>query len=212
MIATLSGLLVCYLIGSIPTGYLAARAVKGIDIRKHGSGNMGATNVFRVLGPAWGIAVLLIDITKGFIAITVIYPIFMEFGGEYSSELLAKLIFGFAAIAGHNWTIFLSFKGGKGVATTCGVFLAIAPYAVLCALLVWIAAVLVTKYISVASITAAVTCPLWIWLIYKEDDNFTALISMSFLVPVLIIYTHRANIKRLRTGTEHKINDSSKRM
>lgn len=211
MITGFFGLALAYFLGSVPTGFLTAKWIKKIDIRKHGSGNMGATNVFRVVGAKWGVFVMAADIFKGYLAVTALYPLF--FGDLYgTSALVAKMALGFAAVAGHNWTVFLKFKGGKGVATTCGVFMAIAPLSTLCALAVWFVMVWRTKYISVASIAAAATCPGWIWLFYRSDIAFSILFSVSILIPVLIIYTHRPNIVRLKAGTEPKITDRSKRI
>src|SRR3990167_3066370 len=117
MITGFFGLVLAYLLGSIPTGFLTAKLLKKIDIRKHGSGNMGATNVFRVIGPKWGIFVMIADILKGYFAVTALHPLF--FGDPYGvSSLVTRMALGFSAVAGHNWTVFLGFKGGKGVATT----------------------------------------------------------------------------------------------
>ncbi|MBI4431384.1 MAG: glycerol-3-phosphate 1-O-acyltransferase PlsY [Candidatus Omnitrophica bacterium] len=211
MISAFMGLGLAYLLGSIPTGYITAKLVKKIDIRKYGSGNMGATNVFRVMGTRWGLFVLAFDIFKGFLAVVFLVPLFFD-ESQGTAALVFRMSLGFAAVAGHNWTLFLKFKGGKGVATTCGVFLAIATPAVLCAILVWILTVWRTKYISVASIVAAATCPAWIWLFYRYDVSFALLFAVSALIPLLIIYTHRPNISRLKAGTEPKITDRSKRI
>lgn len=211
MIAAACVLIAAYLVGSVPSGYLIAKMVKRIDICKHGSGNMGATNVFRILGPAWGVLVLGMDIAKGYLVVAVLAPLFYS-GPAGASELIFKLAVGFAAIAGHNWTVFLRFKGGKGVATSCGVFLAIVPKAVLAALVIWISTVVLTKYISVGSMAAAASCPVWVWVFYRRADDFRSLMTVALFVTALIIFTHRANIKRLRDGKEFKITDSSKRL
>ncbi len=211
MIAGFFGLVSAYLLGSVPTGFLTAKLLKKIDIRKHGSGNMGATNVFRVVGAKWGIFVMVADIFKGYAAVAALHPLFFADTPGVSS-LVARMGLGFAAVIGHNWTIFLGFKGGKGVATTCGVFMAIAPASTFCALAVWFLIVWRTKYISPASIVAAVTCPGWIWLFYQNEVTFPILFGVSILIPILIIYTHRPNIARLKAGTEPKITDRSKRI
>ncbi len=211
MITGFFGLVLAYVLGSVPTGFLTAKVLKKIDIRKHGSGNMGATNVFRVVGAKWGIFVMAADIFKGYAAVAALHPLF--FGDSYGVSLLVtRMTLGFAAVAGHNWTIFLGFKGGKGVATTCGVFMAIAPASTLCALAVWFLVVWRTKYISLASIVAAATCPGWIWLFYRNEIAFSILFGVSIFIPILIIYTHRPNIARLKAGTESKITDRSKRI
>jgi len=204
MVSTLWGLILAYLMGSIPTGFVVAKVVKGIDIREQGSGNVGASNVYRVVGARWGLLVLAVDILKGWVAVVVLYHLLLETGST-SLALVRKLVLGFAAIAGHNWTVFLRFKGGKGVATTCGVFLSIVPSAVACAMVVWVGVVSVSKYISVGSMGAALSCPLWIWIFYRGSENFYILLSASFLIPILIMYTHRSNIRKLMKGTESKI-------
>lgn len=200
-----------YLLGSFPTGYLVGRWVRGVDIRKHGSGNVGASNVFRVVGLRWGLVVLAVDILKGWVAVSVLYPLFSATPNLVTqAELFSRIAVGFSAIAGHNWTVFLRFKGGKGVATTCGVFLAILPRVVLSALLIWIVVVSVYKYISLASICAALSCPLWVWAYHRHDDLFGPYFLIAWFVPVLIVFTHRSNIARLCAGSEHKITDRKK--
>jgi len=210
MITTMWGLLVAYVLGSIPTGYLVGRWVKGVDIRQHGSGNVGASNVLRVVGRRWGIIVLVFDIFKGWLAVTLVYSLTLQ-SDIAATALVGKLALGFAAICGHNWTIFLRFKGGKGVATTCGVFLSVVPEAAGAALLVWALVVALTRFISAASISAAWSCPLWIWLFYRSDVNFHVLLVVSFLIPVLICYTHRSNLRRLLHGTENQIGGKVKK-
>ena len=187
-----------YLVGSIPTAFILVKLIKKIDIREHGSGNVGATNVFRVAGKELGVAVLLIDMLKGFVA-----PFYLAHLVQSSAEqiLATKLICGVSAIAGHTWPIWLKFKGGKGVATSCGVFLGIAPIAVLCSLSVWIALAFTTKYVSVSSIGAAVLFPVWVYLIYRD----TTLALISIALAGFIIFTHRSNLERLKNRTERKI-------
>ena len=188
-----------YLIGSIPTAYIAGYLAKRIDIRKHGSGNVGASNVFRVIGKKWGTGVLIFDMLKGFIPAFFFPRLFPE------NHILLGLCFGIAAIIGHNWTIFLRFKGGKGVATSAGVFLAIVPKAVLCAAIIWIAAVAMTNYIAVASMAAGLSLVIFIALLYRVIPEYNILLMISFLMACLIVYMHRSNIDRLRKGTEHKV-------
>lgn len=199
MITFILFLAASYLIGSIPTAYIAGRLAKGIDIREHGSGNVGASNVFRVIGKKWGSGVLIFDMFKGFVP-AFFFPMYY-----HTNSKLLGLLFGIAAIAGHNWTIFLGFKGGKGVATSAGVFLGILPKAVLAATGVWIAAVAVTNYIAVGSMLGAVSLVLFIGLFYRGIPEFWPLIAISTVMAGLIIYMHRSNIDRLRKGTEHKV-------
>ncbi len=194
--------LAAYLLGSIPTGYLVAKA-KGIDIRSVGSGNIGATNVFRMLGKGAGIFVLLVDALKGFVAchlgIWVAHHNFPpdSLGGR--DEILAVLA-GVAAIVGHNYTCFLKFKGGKGIATTAGVLMALAPRALLVVLALFILVAVSSRYISLASIVAAFCLPLAVWFLHGSP---TMIVITAFL-GALAIYKHQANIKRLLNGTENR--------
>lgn len=192
-----------YLAGSIPTGYVVGRLVRGIDIRKAGSGNMGATNVFRVVGKKWGIAVLVFDMLKGYLAATLI-PGLLSASLE-GSAFLASLIVGLAAVAGHTWTFWLHFHGGKGVATSLGVLLAVIPQAAALSLAVWISLFAWKRYVSMASMGMAVSLPLWIILFYRTHEFFSFLFCVTFVLAILILYTHRANLRRLRLGTERKI-------
>jgi len=203
-----------YLLGSIPTGYLVARA-KGIDIRKTGSGNIGATNAMRVLGKPAGIFVLLMDATKGYMACALIPPLIYNwlFSDSYRFSLNFQdapanfqigvcIIAGISAVLGHNYTCWLQFKGGKGIATTAGVFLALAPWAVLVALVVFILAVVLTKYVSAGSIAAAIALPATVWIM--SPDNLELGI-VSTALGVLAIYKHKSNIQRLMAGTENRL-------
>ncbi|NBR84266.1 MAG: glycerol-3-phosphate 1-O-acyltransferase [Proteobacteria bacterium] len=204
-----------YLLGSIPTGFLVAKA-KGVDIRSVGSGNIGATNVFRILGKGAGIFVLTVDAMKGALAVSVIGP-FVERGYHLSlpvfsswtssssnlSEIMHHLpaLAGICAILGHNYTCWLRFKGGKGIATTAGVFAALAPAAFGIALATWLVVFAASRYVSLASIVAAVALPLAVWL----TGNGALLIGVSTALGALAIYKHKANIERLRAGTENRI-------
>ncbi len=209
MIWIIALVLVSYLLGSFPTALIAGKIAKGIDIRQHGSGNVGASNVFRVIGKKWGTFVLLTDMLKGFLPAfffpLIIPPSILDSLGFLNSLKILGLIFGFAAIAGHNWTIFLKFKGGKGVATSAGVFLAILPKAVLCALGVWILTVLITNYIAAGSMIASFSLVLFIFVFYRAIPEFGFLFVMSLILACLVIYTHRSNIDRILKGTEHKV-------
>ena len=189
-------LLFSYLLGSIPIGLLVAK-FKGIDIRRYGSGNIGATNVFRILGTGPGLIVLIGDMIKGIIAVWV--------GGAIEGPNLA-LIAGLTAIAGHSWSIFLNFSGGKGVATAGGVLLALAPGVVAVALAVWVTIVVLFRYVSLASIIAAITVPFLMVLFGKPWSLF----GFGLLAAVLIIYRHKPNIKRLLAGKELKIGDNTR--
>ena len=203
--------LAAYLLGSIPTGFLAAKA-RGIDIRAVGSGNIGATNAMRVLGKPMGIFVLLMDAAKGFIACSFIPGLVWQLAPHYP-ELFPHLrgslfgtkyflIAGIFAVLGHNYPCWLRFKGGKGIATTAGVYLALAPWAVLVALVVFIFAVLATRYVSIASISAAVALPATVWIM-SPDNLFLGIVTTA--LGALAIYKHKSNIQRLMAGIENRL-------
>ncbi len=209
--------LAAYLLGSIPTGYLVAKA-KGVDIRSVGSGNIGATNVFRILGKQAGIFVLLVDALKGWVAVVAIvnfYPalrdalpsLFSSAEGTAGQvrEYLG-IIAGVSAILGHNYTCFLRFKGGKGIATTAGVLVALVPMALLIVLGVWILTFAVSRYVSLASITAAFCLPFGVWAL----NGSRLMLLVTSLLALLAIYKHKANIQRLLNGTENRIGKKKK--
>ncbi|HXR08537.1 MAG TPA: glycerol-3-phosphate 1-O-acyltransferase PlsY [Candidatus Acidoferrum sp.] len=189
---------ISYLIGSLPTGYLAGMA-RGIDIRAAGSGNIGATNVFRVLGNAAGIAVLAVDGVKGFAAARWM-PLLADkcFPGAALDNL--ALAAGAGAVLGHIYTCWLKFKGGKGIATSAGVGFAWAPEACAATLAVWGVVFLATRYVSVASIAAAVVLPVMVWCFHYGTKMTIVMTALS----VLAIYKHKANIRRLLDGTENR--------
>ena len=197
--------LVAYLLGSIPTGYLVAKS-RGVDIRTVGSGNIGATNVFRILGKPAGIFVLVVDALKGFVA--------CRFVGLLAHNLLTgsleddsatdeflKIAGGLFAILGHNYTCWLKFKGGKGIATSAGVTLALLPLALGISFGVWWLLFAVTRYVSVASIGAAFVLPFGAWIVGHSGR----MIVVAAAVSALAIYKHRANIQRLLNGTENRV-------
>jgi len=198
-----------YFAGSVPFAYLVAKAAGGIDIRTVGSGNVGATNVARALGRKWGILVFALDVLKGFVPTAAAWLLLRRPPAEISGGgalLLPVALTGLAAIAGHNWPIFLGFKGGKGVATSCGVFLAIFPLGLLIALGVWAVTVAVTRYISLGSIlgAAALLC----CALLMQPEPFRGgkyLTAFAALAAVLAILRHRSNIRRLMRGTENKV-------
>jgi glycerol-3-phosphate acyltransferase PlsY len=192
---------IAYFLGSTPSGYLAGKA-RGVDVRTMGSGNIGATNAFRVLGRTAGIAVLTADALKGFVA-TRFTPllalhIFAASGARRENLAVAA---GVAAILGHNYTCWLRFKGGKGIATSAGVVLAWVPAACLTAVGLWCLVLAATRYVSMASIAAALVLPFAVWY---WDGSPTMTYVMSAL-SLLAIAKHRANIRRLLTGTENRI-------
>jgi len=207
-------ILLSYFIGAFPTALLAGKIIRKIDIREHGSGNAGATNVFRVLGWKAGITVLLIDIFKGFAPVWWL-PRLLPATDQAGMELLAmfQILAGFAAICGHIWTIFAGFRGGKGVGTAAGVFLAMQPVPVLLCLVIFILIVSFTRYVSLGSMTAASALPflLLIKMYVFNTEVAVSFLILAFILAALIIITHRENIKRLVRGTENKLSFSSQK-
>lgn len=195
--------LAAYFLGSIPTGFLMGKA-RGIDIRKLGSGNIGATNVLRHLGTPAGIAVLLADALKGWVAVALVATSIGNWlhpgGGPLEAQWL-RLTAGFVAVLGHNYTCWLRFKGGKGIATSAGVLLALVPSSLAVILGVWIVVFALTRYVSLASICGSFTLPFATWFIYRNGTLTVITAAMT----ALAIYKHRSNIQRLLEGTEHRI-------
>jgi glycerol-3-phosphate acyltransferase PlsY len=191
------GVLISYLAGSIPSAYLAGR-MRGIDLRQHGSGNLGATNVVRVLGPRIGAIVFVADLMKGFLPVY-----FLPRYAETLRPELWALVYGAAAILGHVKPIFLLGKGGgKGVATASGVFLALAFVPMLIAEVAWIAVFYFTRYVSLASLVGAAVLPIAILVLYREPQS--PVFIASVIISLFVFWTHRANIGRLRRGEELK--------
>ena len=187
-----------YVSGSIPAAYLAGRW-SGVDLRAHGSGNLGATNVLRVLGPRIGLLVFAVDIAKGALPVRLLPPLT---GVSGTPLVWLAVACGVAAILGHIRPVFLGFgKGGKGVATACGVFLALAPMQTALTLLIFTVVVLASGFVSLASLTAAVSLPV---LLAASVGWKSPLFLVSVLTAAFVFWTHRANIERLRTGTEYR--------
>lgn len=191
-------MLAAYLLGATPTSYLAGRLGRGIDLREHGSKNLGATNVYRILGWKYAIPVALFDIAKG--AIPVLF--FAGWAGASERPWLPVALGG-AAVLGHMFSPYVSFKGGKGVATAAGMFLALAPIAVLLAIAVWGICLWLTGYVSLSSIIAVASVPLWVWLTgFPHDSPYV--FGASLVLAALIVVAHRRNIARLAAGTESR--------
>lgn len=193
----LAAIAASYLLGSIPTGYLVVKSIKKIDIRTVGSGNIGATNVKRVLGMKGFVIVLLFDALKGFVPVAVFTSFF---GASYPWIGVVAAV---SAVLGHTFTIFLNFKGGKGVATALGIFLALCPASTITAFAVFVVMVLFFRYISAGSILAAILLPIFI-LNYGEGGYLGLVQIASVAVAAFVIYKHIDNIKRLIDGTENK--------
>ncbi|MGH7580984.1 MAG: glycerol-3-phosphate 1-O-acyltransferase PlsY [Gemmatimonadales bacterium] len=188
-------LLASYFVGAIPTSYLAGRLFRGIDLREHGSKNLGATNVYRTLGWRFAIPVGLFDIAKGAVPVLVFAP-------RVSDAQLFALACGIAAILGHVFSIFVRFRGGKGVATAAGVMLGLTPLALGVAALVWLVVVALSGYVSLASIAAAAVFPVAVYFLERPDRP--EILWLDAVVAFAIIWLHRANIRRLLNGTESR--------
>ena len=186
--------LAAYLLGATPTSYIAGKIGRGIDLREHGSRNLGATNVYRVLGWKYAIPVALIDAAKGALSVGVL-------GSLSGGPAWVPVVLGLAAVLGHVYSPYVGFRGGKGVATAGGVFLALAPLAVAISLPIWVGMLWAFGYVSVASLTVAVLFPLWVRLT-RPAAPYTFWASLA--LALLIVYSHRANIRRLLDGTENR--------
>lgn len=195
-------LILSYLLGSIATAVWTGKVFHGIDVREHGSGNAGATNVIRVLGWKTGIPVLLIDVLKGWVA--AILPVFFNLAGEGTALLTNyQILAGLAVVIGHIFPIFAGFRGGKGVATIFGVLLAIHPLLTISCLGVFLCVMLISGYVSLSSMSAGVAFPILLLLFFNTPSVFFKIFSI--LVAIALIYTHRKNISRLLKGEETKL-------
>jgi glycerol-3-phosphate acyltransferase PlsY len=193
-------IMISYLVGSIPTSIIISKLLRGIDIRNHGSGNAGGTNVFRVMGWKWGVATILLDACKGAIVVIVVARFYLDRfpfpnATPFDDFTLVQIICGVAAVIGHIWTVFAGFRGGKGIATALGVLITIITLDMIVALGVFVIVVTFSRYISLGSLMAAISVPLI--LIVRENI-------------LLVIFTHRANVERLLSGTEKKISLAKK--
>jgi len=194
--------LVAYLLGSVPTGFLAGKA-RGIDIRVVGSGNIGATNVFRALGTVAGVLVMLADALKGWLAVMVFSRLSVDWflsSPSASRQEGMAILAGLCAVLGHNYTCWLRFKGGKGIATSAGVLAALVPYSLLIILVIWLVVMAVSRYVSLASVCASFALPFATWLTGRS----ATLVVVTAAMAALAIWKHRANLRRLAAGTEHR--------
>lgn len=220
MINLLAIIVISYLLGSIPNSIILSKMAKGIDIREHGSGKAGGTNVIRVLGFKLGLSVIFLDALKGALAVVVVARLFsgsMPFHNAtpFDDFTLVQIIAGASAVIGHIWTIFAGFKGGKGIATALGMLLILITVDMLIALGVFVIVVSISKYISLGSIFAAITVPLA--LVVRENifhvniPGYHILLPFILFLSLLVIFTHRKNISRLLNGHESKFNFSKKK-
>ncbi len=191
-------LLIAYVMGSIPFGLYVGRLWGKVDVRDHGSGNIGVSNVLRTLGPLPAVLVLALDAGKGALPVLLARTVMPD-----STWWLAT---GVAAIIGHNWPILLQFKGGRGVATTIGVLLTLAPPVALALFILWVFTLAISRYISLSSVLAAVALPLLIFLFGFP----TTYLALGILISIFVIYRHRPNIQRLLAGTEYKIGEKAR--
>lgn len=191
---------VSYALGAIPFGLLIAKS-RGVDIRKVGSGNIGATNVFRTVGKGWGLLAFFCDALKGFIPAG-IFPLLIEKLWAYDGSELLPLLCACLAIGGHNWPVYLRFKGGKGVATSVGALMGLAPASAGIGLLTWALVFAATRYVSVASIAAAGTVAASVWFFYAQAGLFVP--SILTILCGLVIWRHKSNIRRLLQGAENR--------
>jgi glycerol-3-phosphate acyltransferase PlsY len=203
-----------YLIGSIPNSIIISKAVSGIDIRNHGSGNAGGTNVMRVLGWKYGLFVIFLDALKGAIAVVIISRLFygplpFENVSPFDDFTLVQIIAGMSAVIGHIWTVFAGFKGGKGIATALGMLLTLITIDMLIAVGIFGLVVLISRYVSLGSIIAAISVPSTLFirenLFHVDIPGYSTLFPFIIGVTVLVIFTHRKNLVRLINGNESKI-------
>lgn len=220
MLALAAILVLSYLIGSIPFGIIISKS-RGIDIKAHGSGNTGGTNVFRTLGPKFGLSVIALDAIKGVIAVLFISqlyyldPVTLNNQTPFQDITIIRIMAGIFAIIGHIWSVFASFKGGKGIATALGMMLSITTVDMLVALGIFIIVVGIFKYVSLGSIMAAIAVPSTLFIreniFHAEVQGYGTLLPFVAGVSILLIYTHRENIKRLISGSESKISFGKKK-
>jgi glycerol-3-phosphate acyltransferase PlsY len=201
-------LLVCcaigYFFGSFPAGYFAGR-IAGVDIRSAGSGNIGATNVLRVLGKQWGYPVFAIDALKGFAAVRLAFFLAKYWPSAHAYAEYFAILTAIMSVTGHMFPVWLGFKGGKGVATSAGALFGLMPWAVPCVFLIWYIAFRISRYVSLASIIAAISLPIVVSLLaYWKLIDTAALIYFSILITLLVLWQHRSNFSRLLNGTEQR--------
>ncbi len=220
MLNLLTIIILSYLVGSIPTSIVLTKAIKGVDVRDYGSGNAGATNASRVLGKRFGLLVVILDALKGVFAVVIIARLYLgsfPFPNTtpFDDFTLVQFIAGMSAVIGHIWTVFAGFKGGKGIATGLGVLVSIVTVDMLIGIGVFILVASLSKYVSLASISAAIAVPLT--MIVRENifgvdiPSYNTIIFFAFGLALLVMYTHRANITRLLQGNERKISLSKKK-
>ena len=208
-----------YLVGSVPNSIIVSKMVRGIDIRQHGSGNAGGTNVMRVLGWRYGMFVIVLDAVKGIIAVLLIArlhygPLPFNNVSPFDDFTLVQIIAGVAAVIGHIWTVFAEFKGGKGIATALGMLMMLITFEMLIAIGVFLIVVTISKYISLGSLVAALSIPLSLILrenvLHDHINGYNTILPFVIFLTLLVIFTHRKNLVRIFNGTENKFSFKKK--
>lgn len=195
-------IVIAYLLGSIPTALWVSKGFFGIDIREYGSGNSGATNTFRVLGPRWGTFVMVVDVLKGLLAVKLAFLIPFYVGNDFARTSL-QVGLGLSAVLGHIFPIWADFRGGKGVATLFGLVIGISPWTALCCVGVFLLVLYLTRFISLSSILASLAFPVFILIIFNVDNHMYRIFAI--VVALMVILTHQKNIGRLLRGSENKV-------
>ena len=200
-------MILAYILGSVPNALWIGKVFKGIDIREHGSRNTGSTNAARVLGVKLGILTLILDVSKGLVPTLIAILLRVDFFQNLTKILnFDYVLVGICAILGHVFSMFMNFKGGKAVATTLGVFLILVPKAILFAAIVFFVVFAVSRYVSLSSVLAAISLPIFIYFLYQQ----TIYVILGILIAILIVVKHRSNIERLKNGTESKFSLKNK--
>ncbi|MBA3883502.1 MAG: glycerol-3-phosphate 1-O-acyltransferase PlsY [Chthoniobacterales bacterium] len=203
---TLAVLVAGYFFGSLPNGYLAGR-LAGVDVRQHGSGNIGATNILRVLGKSWGFSVFFLDALKGFLSVRAALFLVTRVPGASEYAEFYAILAAASCVLGHSFPVWLLFRGGKGVATSAGAILGVMPIAAIAIFLVWLLVFQTTRYVSVASITAAIALPLVVAILVQMGrTQGVVLLYFSIAMTAIVVWRHRSNFARLRAGTEQRFN------
>ena len=201
-------MVISYILGSVPNALWIGKVFKGIDIREHGSRNTGSTNAARVLGAKLGILTLILDVSKGLVPTLMAILLKADFFENLTRiSNLDYVLVGICAILGHVFSIFMNFKGGKAVATTLGVFLILVPKAILFVAIVFFVVFTVSRYVSLSSVLAAISLPIFIYFLYQQ----TIYVILGILIAILIAVKHRSNIERLKNGTESKFSLKNKK-
>jgi len=206
MLSVAITIVLSFLLGSFPTGYLVGK-IRGVDIRKTGSGNIGATNVFRILGKKWGIFVLIVDVLKGWLACYCLPGLVQSWLNVQEDGVLLKIVASLAVVSGHNFSPWLGFRGGKGIVTSAGIILGLMPNALGLSLILWLSVFLISRYVSFASVVTAVFLPLAVWYTQRS----LPMIFFAAAIGGMAVFRHKKNIQRLIQGTENRFEFGGKK-